>query len=265
VTLAALALALGAALLHAGWNLRLHASGDRAAAIGVSGLAAGAALLPAAILDPPSAAWPLVALSGAAEAAYALLLVAAYERGELSFTYPIARGTAPLLVTAGGWLVLTQRPSPLALLGAALLAAGLALLAQAGRRRGRDTAVLLAFATGLTIAAYSVIDARAVREVSPAGYLGLALAVEGVLVCLIRRVDVARMRRAIRPGLEIAAGSLGAYLLVLYAFQRADAGRVATLRELSVVIALALAAERPGRRGWTGAVLCVAGAALAAS
>lgn len=69
-----------------------------------------------------------VGLSALATTAYALCLAAAYQRGALSLTYPIGRGTAPLLVTLGGWLLLGQAVAPATLLGAAALMAGLALV-----------------------------------------------------------------------------------------------------------------------------------------
>src|SRR5512146_1811091 len=101
----ALALVLLAACFHAGWNLVLHETSDRVAAMAVAGLIAGLALLPFTIAAPPWQVWPLIVLSGIAEAAYALLLSAAYQRGALAVAYPIGRGTAPVLVTLGAWLI----------------------------------------------------------------------------------------------------------------------------------------------------------------
>jgi drug/metabolite transporter (DMT)-like permease len=78
------------------------------------------------------------------------------------------------------------------------------------------------------------------------------------------RGDAPRLRASLRPGLLVAFGSTAAYLLVLLAFQRAPAGRVSTLREVSVLFGIILAGERPGGRVWTGAILVVGGMALAA-
>ena len=54
-----------------------------------------------------------------------------------------------------------------------------------------------------------------------------------------------RLQGGLRNGLLIAVGSLAAYLLVLYAFRLAPAGRVSTLRESSVLIGILLSGERP--------------------
>jgi drug/metabolite transporter (DMT)-like permease len=261
----AVALVLVATVVHATWNRVLHAEDDRVAAMAVAGLVVGVMLLPAVIVSPPWRALPFVIASAVAHVAYALGLSAAYRRGALSVAYPLGRGVAPLLVTLGGWLLLSERPDAEALIGAISLAAGLALIAVAGGRAGQGAAVGFAVLTGLTIAAYSVVDAAAVRQVSPAGYLGAVLGIQGVLLTLLVGGSRARLRSGLRSGVLIGVGSVGAYLLVLFAFQAAPAGRVSTLREASVLVGLMLSGERPSRVVWTGAVLVLAGALLAAS
>lgn len=232
----------------------------------VGGLAGGVLLLPAVVARPPHGVWPLVALSGLVEAVYAGLLAAAYARGALSVAYPIGRGTAPLLVTLGSWAVLGQTPTAVTLAGAGALACGLVLVAGAGGRLGQWTAVGFAVATGTAIAGYSVIDAFAVRHASAPGYLGATLLVQGLLLAAACGRDApARLRAALRPGALVGVGVVAAYLLVLLAFQRADAGRVATLREVSVLIAVAWSAGRREPLTWAGAVLVVAGALAAAA
>jgi len=273
----AIALVLLAASFHAGWNLLLHDTPDREAAMAVAGVASGLVLAPAILLWPPWDVWPLVLLSGIAEAAYALGLAAAYRRGMLAVTYPVARGTAPLLVTVGGWLALSERPGPTAIAGAFLLGTGLLLLAHVGRIASQGKAIAFAAFTGTVIASYSLIDARAVREVEPIGYLGAVFLLQGLLlvawVRLTRRVPGGgirpskacdRLRAALRPGLLIGAGSSIAYLLVVLALQRADAGRVATFREVSILFGLALAGRSFDLRAWVGAACVVAGVMLAA-
>jgi drug/metabolite transporter (DMT)-like permease len=230
----------------------------------VAGIAAAIGLLPAIIIAPPVAALPYILPSALAETAYALCLSAAYRRGAMSLAYPIGRGTAPLLVTLGGWLVLSQHPTPQTIVAALALVAGLALVATAGQHKAQRAAIGFALLTGVCIASYSLIDARAVRQVSPVAYLGVVMGVQGLLLLLLLRGDRLRLRRVWRPGLLVAIGTTAAYLLVLFAFQRAPAGRVSTLREISVLIGVLIARERSGARVWVGAALVVAGAVLAA-
>jgi drug/metabolite transporter (DMT)-like permease len=261
---AALGLVLGAAVLHAGWNVLLHSEGDRVPTMAVAGLVGGAILLPFAIADPPTEVAGLVVLTGFAEAAYALALSAAYARGSLSLVYPVGRGTAPLLATLGAWMVLSEVPGIAGLLGAALLAGGLLLLRLEAQRTSMLPALGFALLVGVTIATYSVIDAFAVRETAPLGYLSLGLLVMGILLSSVLRFDGARLRSALRPGAVIGLGVVGAYGMVLFAFRLADVNAVTTLRETSVLFGILLAREHPSARTWAGAGLVVVGAVLAA-
>jgi drug/metabolite transporter (DMT)-like permease len=258
----ALALVLAAALLHAAWNRRLHGATDRLAAAAVGAVVGAVLLLPATITDPPVHAWPSALASGAAEAAYFGFLAAAYRRGELSFTYPVARGIAPFLITLGGALVLGQSLTAFRVAGSLTLAAGLVIISQAGLARGRDIALVFAALTGITIAVYSVIDAGAVRSAGAVGYLGAVTVVQAVILLGALRLDRERLRASARAGAGIGVGAVAAYLLVLLAYQRAPASPVATLRELSILLGILISGDRPGKRVWAGGALCVLGAVL---
>jgi drug/metabolite transporter (DMT)-like permease len=258
----ALALVFAAAVLHASWNRMLHGATDRMAAAAVGALVGAALLLPATVAFPPAGVWPLVLASGSAEAVYFSFLTAAYRRGELSFTYPVARGIAPFLITLGSAVVLGQTLSQGRVLGSLALGAGLTVISHAGLRRGRGLAVTFAVLTGISIATYSVIDARAVHTATAVGYLGAVTAVEAAILLAATRLDWRRLWAAAAPGTGIGIGTIAAYLLVLLAYQRAPASPVATLRELSILFGMLMARDRPGRRVWLGGVLCVMGAAL---
>lgn len=261
----AVVLVMAAALLHAMWNLRLHASEDRAAVMAGAGLLTALALAPFVVADPPSEVWPAVVVSGLAETAYVLALSAAYRRGDLSLTYPVGRGVAPVLATAGAWLVFGERPAGIAAAGAVCMAAGLSLLAAEARRARSLEAVGYALLVALTIAVYSVNDAHAVHRVSPLGYLGASFAIQGLVTAAVARRRGESLVAALPASASVAVASGTAYLLVLFAFRVAPVGRVSTLREVSVLLALILGSERVARRRWVGAALCVGGAILAAA
>ncbi len=260
----ALLLVLAAAVFHAVWNVTLHGTVDRVATMAVAALGGAVLLSPWIIAQPPVEAAAFLLPSVAAQTVYALALSAAYQRGALAFTYPVGRGTSPVLVTLGGWLLLGQGPGLTGLAGAALVASGLAVLAQRAGRVGQAHAVGFALLVGGAIASYSLVDAAAVQLVAPAGYLGAVLGIHGVVLTAGARLGPARLKASLGPGLRVAVGSVAAYLLVLMAFQRGDAGPVATLRELSVILGVFLAREHPGWRAWCGAILCATGAVLAA-
>lgn len=258
----ALALVLAAAVIHATWNRLLHGADDRIAAAAVGSVVAALLLLPATIAVPPMQVWPLALISGAAEATYFAFLAAAYRRGELSFTYPVARGIAPFLITLGGAAVLGQSLDAARVGGSLALGVGLAIISQAGLSKGRGIALGFAALTGITVAVYSVIDADAVRSANAVGYLGAVTLVQAIILLGAAKLDWQRLRANARAGAGIGVGSMAAYLLVLLAYQRAPASPVATLRELAILFGILMSGDKPGKRVWIGGALCVLGAVL---
>ena len=261
----ALLLVLLAASFHASWNLVLHETPDRQAAQAIGGVASFVLLLPFIILFPPWAEWRFFLPSALAEPAYAISLAAAYRRGALSLAYPIGRGTAPLLVTLASAVFLHQSFTPVTLLATLFLISGLLLVATAQEHHADRQAISFALLTGCCIASYSTIDANAVHYVNPLSYLGVIMGLQGVFLMGICRTDVSRLYKSWKPGILIGTGSLIAYALVLFAFHLAAAGRVATLREVSVLLGILLTRKAIGKQVWIGAGLVVLGAVFAAS
>jgi len=105
---AATFLALGSAALHAAWNLLVKTSGDRLVAAWGLFLTGGILFLPVfLVVDRPGAdALPFLAASSVVHVVYVVALTSAYEHGDFSLTYPLARGGGALLAAAGGVLFL---------------------------------------------------------------------------------------------------------------------------------------------------------------
>jgi len=261
----ALALALAAAFLHAGWNVLLRGSADVAART-VAVLCWSVVLfapVAAATWRVEGAAVPYIAASAAAEGVYFVLLVAAYRRRELSVVYPVARGSAPALVLAGTAVVLGRAVSSAEVAGVLLVAAGVVLVR--GLRSGAE-GIGVGLAIGVTIATYTLIDKKGLRHAAPIPYLELVLAPLALLALAAR--PTALRTQLSWPTVGAAVGSFGAYVLFLFALRLTAAPGVAAVRETSVVIAAALAAlvlrERVTGARAAGAVVVVAGAALIA-
>ncbi|MBT3247411.1 MAG: EamA family transporter [Actinobacteria bacterium] len=258
----AIALVLVSAVLHAGWNAYLHKLPDPQVVIALSYLSVGVVLLPVAVTNPPSGVWWFVLASIVAHAIYQWMLGSAYGEGSLGVAYPISRGTAPLLVGIGGWMLLGEKPSPFTAVGLVVLVAGLLLLAGVGWRLAERRAVVMALISGLATVGYSLLDAEAVDRTHPLGYLSVVSVVGATVVLVLRRPSVDRLRQAFAPGLLVGVGQGGAYGLILLAFQRAQAGQVAGLRQVSILLGVFLAGEALGRRAWWGAALVAGGAFL---
>jgi drug/metabolite transporter (DMT)-like permease len=269
---AAFALVLGAAFLHASWNVLLAGARDSEAATAVAALFGAALLIPVALAvgGVESAALPFAAASSGLHVAYLALLARAYQGGEVSVVYPVSRGVAPVLVLVVGALALGEGASGLAAAGVVLVALGVLLVG--GRpAHGSRRDLLFGLAIAALIAAYTLVDAEGVDHAQAPSYLALLLTPSAIVYALIlaRRGRGAELRAAVGPRAVVTgAFMVAAYSCVLAALRLAEAAPVAAVRESSVVIAALMAAvflgERVDARRLTGAVLVVAGVAAIA-
>jgi drug/metabolite transporter (DMT)-like permease len=266
---------LGAGFLHAAWNALLKSSAggdpmlDTAAVVAGSALWAGM-LVPFVPLPNPSAWW-FIAASSAIHFGYYITLAQAYRTGDLSFAYPLMRGTAPLLVTLLGSAFLRELPSPAMMLGIALISIGIMSIAFVQRRAHPPRAAYWAFANAAIIAAYTLVDGSGARASgNPVAYVAWLLFLEGIpflawVVARRGRPALAYVRNSTRLGLIGGSCSLAAYGIVLWAMTRAPIAAIAALRETSVLFAAIMGSlwlkEGFGWRRVAGAASVVAGIA----
>lgn len=277
MSLSVFAVVLFAAALHALWNTLLKGGGDKMlSAVLVTG---GAAALSACFLPflplPHPDSWPWLAVSVGLQVLYFTLLAQTYRIADMGRTYPLMRGTAPLLVAVTGvvWTGVTLSGS--GWLGIGVVCAGVLSLAWGPVRSGgsrQGAGVALALLTAGVIAAYTLVDGTGVRlSGSAAAYtlwLSLLTGVPmvGWALCVRRQALWQTLRRSPALSLIGGGGTLVSYGLALWAMTVAPLAVVAALRETSIVFALLLAAlllkERTGpRRILAGGLICT-GAAL---
>ena len=177
----ALLLALAAAFLHAFWNLLIARAKDPEAATAVALLVALVAYAPIAALtwriEP--AAIPYIVVTSFLQLGYVILLAAAYVRAELSVVYPIARGTAPVLVLVVGVAALGLGTSPQQAAGVCIVGLGV-LLVRGLRRSAEPAGVLFGLAIACFIAAYTLVDKYGIRYAAPFVYLELSMLLSGL-------------------------------------------------------------------------------------
>jgi drug/metabolite transporter (DMT)-like permease len=222
--------------------------------------------------------WALIIASGVFETGYFLGLTAAYRVGDLSLVYPVARGTAPLVVTPLAFALLGERPSARGLAGVALVVLGIftsyatALCGQSlSADQGR--AVKLAVTTGLMTAGYSLINKLGVTLVPVPLYAVLVFVVDTALLYAVlwwRGQAAALVRPDARwlPMIGVGVLMMAAYLAVLTAMSLAPVTYVVAAREVSIVVGALLGAivlrERHSTVRVVGAVVIFGGLALMA-
>lgn len=288
---------LAAGALHAVWNAIAKAVPDRYAGMALIGAAqAGAGLAAALFVAPPApAAWPWLAASIPMQVGYLVLLARCYELGDFGQVYPLARGSAPLIVALVAATTLGEHLSPAQLVGLAAICTGLVALAFAGRiplarplnpsgprsvegGGGAGSggpgwrAVGAALLTGATIAAYTLVDGVGVRHAGgAAGYAAWSFGFEGPLALAVvfgmrGRSVGAGMRAYWRFGLIGGLIAATAYSIVLWAQTKAALATVAALRETGVIVGVAIGslffAEPMGRRRIAAAGAVVLGVVL---
>jgi drug/metabolite transporter (DMT)-like permease len=265
------ALVLLAALLHASWNALLKSSGDRLSSLAVMTIGAGLGAVPLILLTPlpHAAAWPYILLSGALHTGYNLFLIRAYRIGDFSQSYPIARGSSPMLVAIGAALLVGERMGSATWIGVGLVSLGIISLAQV-KDRHNLSGPIAAFTTGAFIAAYTVTDGIGARASGNAlTYSGWLFVLDSLPLALIvlwqqRRWPV--LPQARQNWISLAGGvmSLLAYGIVIWAVTLAPMGTVSALRETSVLFAAVIGSvflgEKLTQRRIVAAVLIATGA-----
>jgi len=275
VPLAVLPLVLLAAVFHATWNAMLKASENplalatRAVTWGtvISLPAVAAAWLVTGRPGLPLEGWLLALASALLELFYFITLSTAYQRGELSVVYPIARGTAPLLAVLVGLTLLGERLHLAAVFGIMLLLVGIwAVL----RPANAGSALWPALLTGVLIAAYTSLDRIGVRLGPPWVYgwlLWFFGAIFLVAFTTVRRVPGSRLTDEPAISLVVAVLMTAAYFMILFALSVAPLAIIAPLRESAIVLVTAWGIWRLGERrsAWiriAGALAIIAGIAL---
>ena len=248
MTLSVIALVLAAALLHASWNALLKSSHDRLASLSLMTLGAGLGAIPLVLWRPwPQAeSWFYILLSGLLHTGYNLFLIRAYRIGDFGQSYPIARGSSPLLVALGAAVFAGEQLGIYTVIGIALVSLGIVSLANLGamRRREHLSGPLAALATGAFIAAYTITDGIGARLAGDAiAYAGWLFVADSIPLALLYqykhgRSPVVLSHKDTWIGLAGGVMSLLAYGIVIWAVTLAPMGMVSALRETSVLFAL---------------------------
>jgi drug/metabolite transporter (DMT)-like permease len=271
VTTLALILVLIAALLHATWNLFAKQAGGGLPFVWLVGGIICLLYLPVvawwtgshgSFLSASAVAW--IFGSGVLKSGYSLVLQRSYRSGEFSVVYPVARGTGPLLATTAAIIFLGERPSLIALGGAAMIITGVFHIAGGSRLLRADRAHMHAglrhgIACGMLIAGYTLWDRHGVAALAIAPILydaGTSLTQFALLTpfALRRRGEVlAHWRDHRLQVLGMAILSPLAYLLVLSAMRFTPVSAIAPAREISILFGAWIGAKvlregEPSRR-----------------
>jgi phosphonate utilization associated putative membrane protein len=259
------------ALLHASWNALVKSSTDKDLDMALQSLFGSLWSIPllAWVGWPQAASWPYILVSALIHVGYYVTLVGAYRHGDLSLTYPLMRGSAPLLVALSTHFFFGESLSPVAWAGVSGISAGVLTLGLNARALQAPKALAFALVNAAIIACYTVVDGMGVRTSGNAvQYIGGLFLLQGVPFTLLVYYQRGNVLLQYAKGRwpVTAAGSLASkasYGIALWAMTKAPVAMVAALRETSVLFAVFLGVfflhEAVTRRRVVGALVIVCG------
>ena len=272
MTIWVLAAVLGAAFLHALWNALIKLGTSKLTSMLILTLVQGGMGLLVALTRPfpDPQVWLWLLASGVFHAAYKLFLAFAYEQGDLSRVYPIARGAAPMLVLVISALLLPDVIAAWEYIGILVLGSGILLMARGVFSSGESRRLVpLALGSAMATAGYSLVDGLGARVSGDAvAYVGWLFTLDAVFftpVCIaLRGKSVLRASGKVWAiGGLAATASYGAYAIAVWAMTVAPIALVAALRETSILFAVLIGwlvfGERMDKQKAVAAALIVAG------
>jgi drug/metabolite transporter (DMT)-like permease len=267
------AIVISAALLHATWNAIVKSAGDKfltTIMVTAAAAAVSAVLLPF-LAAPAPASWPYAAWSSLLQIVYFVLVARTYDVADMSQTYPLMRGAAPLIVALVTVLQMAYSLSATAWIGITGISVGIfsmALGSKLNDRKGMCLALLNAF----VIAGYTLVDGIGVRRSgAPAAYTLWVFLLTGLpfaiwAVARRRNTFVPYIARHWRAGIVGGVGATASYGLALWAMTIAPVAVIAALRETSILFGTVIAGvflkERIGVRRMVAAGIIASSAAV---
>ena len=236
--------------IHATWNFLIKKSQHPYEYVQLLAVISGLVSLPFAIFFLISESFTFLGiflslLSGFIHVFYFYFLGTAYKKGDLSFVYPIARGTAVALVPLYGLFIMRESVTSISLIGVFVVFAGIIILGNIRHIRLVDSNnLLLSLIVGLTVSIYTIVDKYAVSLINPIFVFSVSSFVGGFLSITLIDKRVSHFYNVAKKNLQIvlliSILSAIAYPMVLYAYKYSSVSLVAPLREISTATAAIL-------------------------
>ena len=239
-------------MFHAVWNFYAKKSAaNKIVLIWAAQFLTGILLIPVAfyliwIQGLSSQAIFYLLASCAIHSVYVYLLGSAYELGEISTVYPVARGVGIAGTAVLATLLSVDSITLIGVLGITSIIAGVVTIGICKTRLQNSNKVIgISTLVGLFIASYSVVDKMAVSHISPLLFvalvhLGSPLLLSFWIVKKLKSETMEVLSYHKLYAIYIGAASIGTYVLILWAFQSTPASYVVALRETSILFATLL-------------------------
>ncbi len=232
------------ALCHAVWSAIIKSSKNPLSLMGITSVLEVIIFLPLTftVPFPKLDAWYFLIATVIIHVFYRLNVIYSYRYGDLSYIYPISRGSSCLFVAIISILFLNSDISVAGFVGISIVCIGLFLISYSKKLSFNFRGFALAISTAILITAYTLVDGVGVRlSENGFSYIYWLFTLNGIPLLIIGLISKDGLRKretyTFRSGIAAGVFATSSYAIVVWSMQFIEIAYVSSIREISIVFA----------------------------
>ena len=237
-------LILFSALCHAVWSAIIKSSKNPLSLMGITSVLEVTIFLPLTftVPFPTLEVWYFLIATVIIHVFYRLNVIYSYRYGDLSYIYPISRGSSCLFVAIISILFLSSDISVAGFVGILIVCIGLFLISYSKNLSFNFRGFALAISTAILITAYTLVDGVGVRlSENGFSYIYWLFTLNGIPLLIIGLISKDGLRKretyTFRSGIAAGVFATSSYAIVVWSMQFIEIAYVSSIREISIVFA----------------------------
>ena len=237
-------LILVSALCHAVWSAIIKSSKNPLSLMGITSVLEVTIFLPLTftVPFPTLEVWYFLIATVVIHVFYRLNVIYSYRYGDLSYIYPISRGSSCLFVAIISILFLSSDISVAGFVGILIVCIGLFLISYSKNLSFNFRGFALAISTAILITAYTLVDGVGVRlSENGFSYIYWLFTLNGIPLLIIGLISKDGLRKretyTFRSGIAAGVFATSSYAIVVWSMQFIEIAYVSSIREISIVFA----------------------------
>ena len=237
-------LILVSALCHAVWSAIIKSSKNPLSLMGITSVLEVPIFLPLTftVPFPTLEVWYFLIATVIIHVFYRLNVIYSYRYGDLSYIYPISRGSSCLFVAIISILFLSSDISVAGFVGILIVCIGLFLISYSKNLSFNFRGFALAISTAILITAYTLVDGVGVRlSENGFSYIYWLFTLNGIPLLIIGLISKDGLRKretyTFRSGIAAGVFATSSYAIVVWSMQFIEIAYVSSIREISIVFA----------------------------
>ncbi len=232
------------ALCHAVWSAIIKSSKNPLSLMGITSVLEVTIFLPLTftVPFPTLEVWYFLIATVIIHVFYRLNVIYSYRYGDLSYIYPISRGSSCLFVAIISILFLSSDISVAGFVGILIVCIGLFLISYSKNLSFNFRGFALAISTAILITAYTLVDGVGVRlSENGFSYIYWLFTLNGIPLLIIGLISKDGLRKretyTFRSGIAAGVFATSSYAIVVWSMQFIEIAYVSSIREISIVFA----------------------------